>query len=125
MNSQPEPRSALPRASQALWLGLIGPPTIWLTAFLIKYALAGAPVDSIRHRIVVVTGLIALGAIAALGLMSYREWRWTEASPLDRFAGVTGRIRFMALLGIMTSGLFLLVMATQVIAPFFIAPGKQ
>jgi hypothetical protein len=124
MNPRSESQASAPRASLALWLGLLGPPAVWLIAFEIKYSLAAAPVNSVKHSALIVAGLAALAIIAGLGLLSWREWRLASASPLDRYAGVVARIRFMALLGMMTSALFLLATAAQVLAPFFIAPGK-
>lgn len=124
MNARSSSSASAPRASLALWLAFLGPPWIWLIAFQIKYSLAAAPVESAKHALVRIAGLAALALIGGLGLLSWREWRLARASPLDRYAGVGARIHFMAVVGIMESVIFFLVTFAQVLAPFFIAPGK-
>jgi hypothetical protein len=103
---------------------MFGPPVVWLAAFELKYALAAAPATSVRQYAASGAGIAALALIAALGLLSWREFRVAAASPLDQYAAIIHRIRFMALLGIMSGALFFLATAAQVLAPFFIAPGK-
>jgi hypothetical protein len=125
MSTLSSDRSAQPRDSRALWLGVVGPPLLWLTQFEVRYALAGVPPGSGRHFAVIGTGILAAALIVLLGLLSLRQWRVAESSPLDQSAGVTGRIRFMALLGVMTSGLFFLATAAQILAHFFIPPGNE
>jgi hypothetical protein len=111
-----------PRATLALWLGIVGPPLIWLTQFEIKYALAGST-RAFSHGVLVASGLLSLAAVGALFVMSLRHTRTANASPLDRATGIVGRIHFMAVLGLMFGGLFFLLIAAQSVADLFFEPG--
>lgn len=113
-----------PRSLAALWIGIIGPPLIWLTQFEINYALAGAGHRSRHGPALVATSIVAFALVLLLGYVCARERGIAANSPLDAAAGVVRRNRFMATLGLMTCGLFLLVIIAQFIAQFFFVPGE-
>jgi hypothetical protein len=123
MNTPVEPRAAQPRAVAAQWVAVVGPPIVWLTQFEARYALAGRVGAAARVAMFVTAGL-SLVAIAICALTAWRQSRLAEASPLDQTAGVGGRTRFMGALGLSASGLFFLVIVAQLLADFFIPPGK-
>ncbi len=102
----------------ALWLGILGPPVLWLTQFEIIYSLV-LPVCVAHSRIVLVVISIAFAAaIVGCGLLG-----WNGRAPV---AGSTARIKFvrqfMAVLSLMSTSLFLLVVLAQVLAAAMHSP---
>ena len=96
----------------ALWMGILGPPVLWLTQFEIVYALV-LPACVAHHRVVL--ALISIGFGAAMvgcGLIG-----WNGRAPV---AGSPPRIKlvrqFMAALALMSMSLFLLVVIAQMLA---------
>src|SRR5215204_2059292 len=60
-----------PLRDLALWLGILGPPVLWLTQFEIVYALV-LPVCVAHHRIVPAVISVAFGAaIIACGVIGW------------------------------------------------------
>ena len=118
-----DPRSTQPRSLAALWLGIIGPPIIWLMQFEVKYALSGTGRRETHMPALIATSIIAAALVLFLAYVSARERRLAPSSPLDAKAGVTARNRFMATLGLMSCALFLLLIIAQFIADFYFTPG--
>jgi hypothetical protein len=95
------------------WLGMLGPPTIWLTNFEIIYARV-LPACAIKSNIwLIVSSLISLAFIAGCGFLAIRE--------LDRPAENKAR-RFIAQLGVMSASLFAMVTIAQIIAMAIMEP---
>jgi len=101
-----------------LWLGMVGPPTIWLIQFQTVYMLV-YPACGAQHNFVIhVTCFIFLLVVAAFGLSPLRTWRNAASAP-DK----VGRTRsFMAIVGVMSTALFLLLVIAQWIAAFIVDP---
>jgi len=110
---EPEPAATdRPLRDFALWLGILGPPVLWLTQFEIVYALV-LPVCVAHDRIVLAVISIAFGAaIVGCGVLG-----WNGRAPV---ADSPPRIKFvrhfMAVLSLMSMSLFLLVVIAQVLA---------
>jgi CDP-diglyceride synthetase len=95
------------------WLGMLGPPTIWLTNFEIIYARV-LPACAIKSNIwLIVSSLVCLALIVGCGFLALRECGTNE--------GTRSR-RFMAHLGLMSASLFTLVTIAQVIAMLIMEP---
>jgi hypothetical protein len=111
-----------PVSLRALWFGLLGGPVAWTLQLLIDYPLVAhycfpdaAPrtvptIDSLR-LLILVTSAIAI-AVAVLALVTaLRSWRASGGALDDARTDSTdesppvGRVRFMALGGILASGL--------------------
>lgn len=102
----------------ALWLGILGPPVLWLTQFEIIYSLV-LPVCVAHSRIVL--AVISSGFAAATigcGLIG-----WNSRAPV---AGSPSRIKFvrqfMGVLSLMSMSLFLLVLIAQLLATTMHSP---
>lgn len=95
------------------WLGVLGPPAIWLTNFQIIYARV-LPACAIKSNVWLITSsLIGLALIAWCGFLALRE------------AGAGGEHRtrrFMAHVGLMSAALFALVTIAQIIAMLLMEP---
>ena len=107
-----------PLRDLALWSGILGPPVLWLTQFEIIYSLV-LPVCVAHSRIVLAA--ISLGFAAAIigcGVIG-----WNGRAPV---AGSPPRIkfvrRFMGILAVMSTSLFLLVVIAQLLATAMHSP---
>jgi hypothetical protein len=120
-----------------LWFGLFGAPAVWTIQELVGYILAAhACFPHMAPRATPALGglwVLELGlGIAALivaglaGWMALRSWR--AVRPRHPGAGTAqvdigeGRARFMALAGILVSGMFLLGILMNVLPIFLVAP---
>ena len=121
MHPAPNHSSRPPRMLTAHWIALLGPPLTWLLQFQARYALAGAAAPTA----ITLIAIAALILVAICALVGFRQWRHAGASPLDRWAGASERGRFMGALGLSSAGLFFLVIAAQLLAEFFVSPGKS
>ncbi len=104
----------------ALWFGLFAAPTVWSLQLLLLYPVVAhacfprdrpLSVPLLSTPVVLLVSVVALAVAAAAGLIALRSWRSTRA---EHHAGEEhlpetgeGRSRFMALGGMLLSGLFL------------------
>ncbi len=95
------------------WLGMLGPPTIWLTNFEIIYARV-LPACAIKSNIWLITSsLVCLALTAGCGFLALRESGAGEQNKARRF---------MSHVGLMSASLFALVTIAQVIAMLLMDP---
>ena len=112
----------------ALWFGLLGGPVAWTLQLLVDYPLVAhycfpdaarrtvPTIDSLHLLVIVVSALALAVGIAAL-LTSIRSWRVSGGEfgsarvTLVEAAPPPGRVRFMALGGILASSLTIIGMA--------------
>ena len=107
-----------PLRDLALWLGILGPPLLWLTQFEIVYAFV-LPVCVAHHKVMLAVVSIAFGAaIICCGWIGWSGRAPTADSP----ARVKVVRQFMAVLSLMSMSLFLLVVIAQVIATAMNSP---
>src|SRR5256885_15879334 len=101
----------------ALWAGIIGAPMIWLTQFLICYALVPYVCHTRKFFSLHLTTLIALILVAGAGALCWHEW--TQAglrSPRSEDCDRLGTTRLAAVVGLLTSTLAFLLILAQGIA---------
>ncbi len=107
---------------RSLWFGLFGGPAFWSVQLLVNYAVTAhfcypkylplsAPTYGGMWAIaVMVNGLTLLGTLGA-GATAIASWRTARDEMTGRHNALledgTGRTRFMAYAGMLTSGLFL------------------
>jgi hypothetical protein len=75
-----------------------------------------------RNTILYVVALVSLGLIALMGLVSYLTWRSLGSQWPGESADIATRTRFIAMLGMLGSGLFFLVTLAQGIATVYLNP---
>jgi hypothetical protein len=114
-----------PKAITAAWIGILAGPAAWILQLLLSYPLAQLSCHAgftDQHTIslhVISLGcllLAAFGGWTALATIGFTRQRPSISDGGDRI----DRSRFMALLGLMTSALFALVILFTWVPPFFI-----
>lgn len=117
----PAPRQHLV-ALPALWFGLFGAPAAWSAQLISNYAILGhfcyprdTPLASptfggVRALSIVISAILFLVGVAAL-LVALRSWsrtRYRRGNEHHEVAEIgEGRTRFMAMSGILVSGVFI------------------
>ena len=108
----------------SLWTGVLGGAIVWAIQLQAGYAISRFShehpwLTTVHHVISAVSVLAA----AACALLAWRDWRRLGGGrPRGTEGGVTGRSRFLAALGVITSGLFAVVILAQWVAVFFLDP---
>jgi hypothetical protein len=110
------------RGILALCFAVLAGPLAWALGLNVGYALVlpacarGAVLP--LHLVSVATLLLA----AAGGLVAWREWRRIGGGTPDEAGGTIARSRFMAVLGLLASAFFSLVIVAQWIASLTLDP---
>jgi hypothetical protein len=107
------------RTDAQLWIGMIGGPVLWLIQFQTIYTVAGwgCALHS-KFPLYLASGFFFLLVVVS-GLLAARHLNQAGAGPVAK------RTRFMALVGIMSSALSLLVITSQGIATIMLSPCLQ
>lgn len=121
----------------AAWLlaGLAIPPTAWVLGMLVGFIISSNACPSVASAapqvglagdaaLLIVVELVCLAATIASGLMSRRQWRRVRLEKQDsEHAHLTlgeGRTRFIALTGMLTSGVFAVAILFNLLEPILI-----
>lgn len=101
------------------WFGILGPPAAWAAQLLISDAFAEVGCEaggfsSISLVLVVIT-VAALAIAVAAGVVAFVRFRRTGS--MDDDPARVERMRFMTLLGCMSSGLFVVLIVLGGIVP--------
>ncbi|MDQ3819194.1 MAG: hypothetical protein M3362_16170, partial [Acidobacteriota bacterium] len=96
-----------------LWTGVLLAPFVWSTQMEVNYLLVPYACMT-GHRVVLyLVTLVALILAAAGGLISWRNWQEAGREMPDDAGDARTRSRFMALLGLLTSAMFFVVILAQ------------
>jgi hypothetical protein len=96
-----------------LWIGLLGPPVIWLADLAISYALVSSVCKSGNSWIL---DLITILALLLTVLTTFIAWReWNKIGQRDAGETVRGRRTLMALGGLTNGAFFILVIVATAI----------
>jgi len=107
----------------ALWAGIIGAPMVWLTQFLICYALVPYVCHTRKFFSLHLTTIISLILVVAAALCCWREWMDAGLmSPQSEDGGRLGTTRLVAIVGLLSSALTFLLILAQGIATFMVDP---
>ena len=112
-------------APAALWAGVLAGPLATLTQLQVNYALVLWACAAGREWALHLVALLALLVAVAAGLLSLRNWRRAGTGWDDEGAGVMPRSRFMAVVGVLISGLAALVVVAQWIPIFVYGPCER
>lgn len=116
-----EPKPA--GSSIGLWAGMLGAPAVWATQFQLSYAFV--PWTCLHgHRWILHASTAVFVAISIVcGMLCFAEWRHVGGGSAEGSAGgPIERTRFLALTGILVSGMFTLLILAQGVASFLLNP---
>jgi hypothetical protein len=116
MNALPHPK-----VNFIVWLGLLGAPTIWLTNLLTSYLLVLYVCKGGPHFTLQLLPLIFLSLVAGIILLSWIHHKSIPSKSETDDALLRER-RFLAMLSILVSCLFFLIIVAQTIPTFIHDP---
>lgn len=106
----------------ALLFAMLGPPVIWAARFMASYILVPVACRNGSTLLLhLVTGA-ALAATAGAGLVAWRRWRQVGGGTQLDLDGVAARTRFLAVTGMLSSILFIIVTVAEWLASVMVSP---
>jgi hypothetical protein len=109
------------RALLTLWIGVLLPPVAWFLSQQISYALVPWACATGRQFVLPLVTLAMLLPATISGAMAWRSWRRTGSSRPDEAGSVQAHSRFMALAGLLMSGMFVLAILAQSVPSFVLS----
>ena len=121
----------------ALWGGIFGGPLAWAVQTIVNYSFVAhncfpqadprpSPVFGGMWDVALAVSAVALLGTAGAGLLALRGWRATRGEMGGETAHLLhhaeGRSRFMAISGLLMSGMFAGAVVTSVLPLFWIGP---
>jgi hypothetical protein len=109
------------RGLLSLWAGVLLAPLAFLLNLQVTYMLVALECDNATpwlHASSLLMLLLALGG----GWLAWRDWRRTGGGRPGDGGGVVPRSRFLAVMGLMTSALFALIILMQWVAVLLLQP---
>jgi len=104
------------------WLMVVVPALITAAHQEANFVLVRQACSAQRNVLLYVVSIVSLVLIALVALVSYLTWRSVGAQWPGETADVATRTRFIAMLGILGSGIFFLVTLAQAIATVYLNP---
>ena len=97
----------------AFWIGMLLPPVAWALQLQTLYLTSefGCYMSNFVWNHVVSAGCLVLSIVG--GLVAWSRWRGHETDAADDAADPGSRKRFMAMLGLLSGGLFTLAIIAQ------------
>ena len=103
-----------------LWFGLLAAPLAFLLNLQLSYILVRQACVSGHHGVLHLVPLGALLLAAGGGVSAWYNWRRTGQAQSSTTGGVLQRSRFMAEMGLLGSGLFILAIVAQWLPNFIL-----
>jgi hypothetical protein len=104
-----------------LWAGVLGPPTVFLTNLIVSYAMAYWACTSGKRWALDLVTLVSLALVGLCGLTAWRLYAGTRDATADA-AYERDRTRFMGVVGVLTSALFVLATLALMVPRLVIGP---
>lgn len=125
MASQTESIENIPREGHdlSLWTAVLGAPVLWLCHLQLSYMLVPWCCSSGKRWVLHVVSAVLLALTLGGGGLAWREYRQVGTEgPAGTTDPLLGRSRLLALVGILSSGLFALAIVAQAIPSFILDP---
>jgi len=123
IGSESETEGTSPRENLGLWIGVLGSAIVWAIQLQTSYAMVPWACSSGHRWILPFVSLAFLIVAIVPGIISWKIWRRISASRrTERETAGGGRRRFMAMLGMMDSAIFVLLILAQGLPVFFVHP---
>ena len=119
LGSESRIEGSAPRENTALWIAVLGSAVIWFLQLQTSYSLVMWACASGKQWSLHAASVLFLLLAAVPGWMGWRVWQSAAAHETERQTAGGGRRRFMAMLGLMLTALFLLLIIAQAIRSFF------
>jgi hypothetical protein len=103
-----------------LWFGILAGPLAFLLNLQLSYMLVQAVCVTAHHIILHIVPIGALLLTASGGASAWRNWQRTRLAGSSKAGGMLSCSRFMAGLGLLVSGLFLVVIVAQWLPNFML-----
>ena len=108
-----------------LWFGILADPLAFLLNLQLSYMLVQPACVTARHLVLHLVPVGALLLTASGGVSAWRNWQRTGQAGSSKAGGVLPRSRFMAGVGLLTSGLFIMVIVAQWLPNFILTPCQR
>lgn len=110
------------RGDRTMWLLIVLPAFITAAAMQINYVLVRQACSAQRNLALYVVSIVSLVLLAAVGLISFLNWRHAGGEWPGESADVATRTRFISMVGALDTVLFFLVTLAQGIATIYFDP---
>jgi len=104
-----------------LWFGILCPPIVWAIQMQTNYSLVPIECFGGSRLPMLTTSFVAFVISALAGVIAFKNWRRFGSDWPDDASG-SRRPLFMSALGLLVSGMFSLVIASQAIATMVFHP---
>jgi hypothetical protein len=105
-----------------LWLGILGAPIVWAIQFQTCYALVPWVCNHDWHALLWLVPLLAVMLTIVGGIGCFLTWQRVGGGWPSSFDSIEERTRFLAVLGMLISAAFAMLIVWQAIASFYIHP---
>lgn len=110
------------RTARTSWMLIVVPALICAAAMQINFTLVRQACAAQRNLMLYVVTIVALLLTALVALLAFMTWRAEGAQWPGETADATTRTRFIAMVGLLGSGIFFLVTLAQGIAQLYYDP---
>jgi hypothetical protein len=104
-----------------LWVGVLLPPVAWFLSQQISYVLVPWACATGRQFALLLVDLAMILLAGTGGVMAWRSWQRTSQDHGDEAGSMLLRSRFIALAGLLSSGIFVLAILAQAMPSFILS----
>ena len=104
---------------------MLAAPVAWLFQLQVTYLFVLYACSTGQHFTLHLVSILTLVIAAGGGFVAWRNWQQAGREWPNQDEGVIPRSRFMAVLGVLTSALFFLLILASWIPSFFLGPCQR
>jgi hypothetical protein len=122
LGSESEIEGSSAKQNFALWIAVLGSAVVWFIQLQTTYALVPWVCSSGKLWALHVVSVLFVVLAAVPGGIGWSQWRACAKRKTERESAGDGRRRFMAMLGLMLTALFVILIIAQAMPSFFFDP---